>query len=718
MSDVLTITDLEAAKKHDTFHSEVITGKVGGLSFGADIDYATNSVTGQVQKTLPKALRDLGMTVQTWTATTGGTLADASQVFLNDISGSAGKGNYYAWTGTFPKVVAPGTDPSIADGIGAGAWVDRTDLTLRSDINIVVKRFASVTDMKADTSLYVGQQIELLGYYSFAPNIGGGKLYVSDDATTADNGFTCFVTNDGMRIKRNPEELLTVTMAGAVGDGVHITEDTAGFQRAASAGVTIIVPEPSAFYGIDTSNGGAGIVPANSGTKFICLSKAEIRLMSSRCNIFSNFLRDFTLSGYGPITDFYCEGLYFNSNMQNLTDPASVSFPTGDNYSFGVYMVKCKNVTLKNCDFANSWYGGHNLYSVSGQTIDGCTYTNIGPESAYYPRYAAMGADADFTAVSNKVVVKNVTVTNCGAVFRSNGGINNGKVGESSGWLFENISSYSCANGINITSGSYSDITMRKLSFINNSRGRLIAVSGDGEQYSRATPIKNVNISDIYAENCLNDKSVSGTALFYLFASDGHNTFKNFCVLGGVANPANDLLIISGEYTGNSRVAAGDFEIHSGRFSPFDVTRSHIRVLMAVDLNIHDLVHAKTCSFRIIDNPSGCTVDVHDNAIIPSGVTNYISRSWVAGSLRNIRGFRTYAAGLASVSNGGTVAHGIIESPPLIRAIPRQSGTSYIVNVNADPTNIIFFITDSAGAPVTADVTIAWEAVSWFEIPV
>lgn len=629
-------------------------------------------------------------------------------------------GHEYSWAGTFPKVVAAGLSPETSGGIGAGAWVDRTDETLRSELNFVVKTFDSVDSMVVSTELRVGQKIFLTGYHGFSPNIGGGHLYVSDDATTADDGFLCFVTTNGLRVKRHPDELLTVTMAGAVGDGVHITEDTAGFQRAASAGVTIIVPKPSAFYGIDTSNGGAGIVPANSGTKFICLSKAEIRLMSSRCNIFSNFLRDFTLSGYGPITDFYCEGLYFNSNMQNLADPASVSFPTGDNYSFGVYMVKCKNVTLKNCDFANSWYGGHNLYSVSGQTIDGCTYTNIGPESAYYPRYAAMGADADFTAVSNNVVVKNTKVTNCGAVFRSHGGINNGAVGESTGWLFENIYSHSCSEGISMIGGAYTDITMRKLSFINNSRGRLIAVSGDGEPYSRATPIKNVNISDIYAENCLNDNSVSGTALFYLYASDGHNTFKNFCVLGGVANPANDLLVINGEYTGNSRVAAGDFEIHSGRFSPFDVTKSHIRVLMAVDLNIHDLVHAKTCSVKMINNPSGCTVDVHNNVIIPLGVTNYISRSWVAGSIRNIRGFRTYAAGLASVSNGGTVAHGIIaiESPAIIRAIPRRSGTPYIVNATADTTNMIFSIIDSAGAPVTENVIISWEAVSWFEIPV
>ena len=124
--EVLTKEQLIIAAKHDTFHSEVITGKAGGLSTGADIDYATNQVTGQVQKTLPKVLRDLGMMVQTWTATTGGTLTDASQVFLNDITASAGKGNYYAWTGTFPKIVALGTDPAAVAGFvlrsDAGSW--------------------------------------------------------------------------------------------------------------------------------------------------------------------------------------------------------------------------------------------------------------------------------------------------------------------------------------------------------------------------------------------------------------------------------------------------------------------------------------------------------------------------------------------------------------------------------------------------------------------
>lgn len=111
--DVLSLADLQTAKKHQIFEAEVITGKSGGVAGGADIGYATNQVTGQTQQTLPSILADLGFDVQPWTSSTGGVLASANQVFLNDTSGSLGLGDYYAWGGTFPKAVPAGTDPAL-----------------------------------------------------------------------------------------------------------------------------------------------------------------------------------------------------------------------------------------------------------------------------------------------------------------------------------------------------------------------------------------------------------------------------------------------------------------------------------------------------------------------------------------------------------------------------------------------------------------------------
>ncbi|EBD2094025.1 endorhamnosidase, partial [Salmonella enterica subsp. enterica serovar Dublin] len=72
--DVLSLNDLQIAKKHQIFEAEVITGKQGGVAGGADIDYATNQVTGQTQKTLPAVLRDAGFSPASFNFTTGGTL--------------------------------------------------------------------------------------------------------------------------------------------------------------------------------------------------------------------------------------------------------------------------------------------------------------------------------------------------------------------------------------------------------------------------------------------------------------------------------------------------------------------------------------------------------------------------------------------------------------------------------------------------------------------
>ena len=43
-------------------------------------------------------------------------------------------GHEYSWAGKFPKVVAAGATPATSGGIGAGGWVDRSDVTLRSEL--------------------------------------------------------------------------------------------------------------------------------------------------------------------------------------------------------------------------------------------------------------------------------------------------------------------------------------------------------------------------------------------------------------------------------------------------------------------------------------------------------------------------------------------------------------------------------------------------------
>lgn len=123
--DVLSLEDLKTAKKHQTFEAEVITGRAGGVPSGAEIDFATNQVTGQVQKTLPAILRDMGFNPAAFDFTTGGTVNARDTVVYNPADN-----NWYSWAGTLPHVVAPGTDPT-ADG----NWKPRTDQLLRQELS-------------------------------------------------------------------------------------------------------------------------------------------------------------------------------------------------------------------------------------------------------------------------------------------------------------------------------------------------------------------------------------------------------------------------------------------------------------------------------------------------------------------------------------------------------------------------------------------------------
>lgn len=124
--DVLSLADLQTAKKHQIFEAEVITGKSGGVATGADIDYATNQVTGQTQKTLPAVLRDAGFSPVSWDFSTGGTLTanDRDKVVYDPVSKT-----WYSYAGTLPVVVPAGFNP-----VGNANWKPQTDPDLRNEL--------------------------------------------------------------------------------------------------------------------------------------------------------------------------------------------------------------------------------------------------------------------------------------------------------------------------------------------------------------------------------------------------------------------------------------------------------------------------------------------------------------------------------------------------------------------------------------------------------
>ena len=204
-------------------------------------------------------------------------------------------GHEYSWAGSFPKVVAAGSTPATTGGIGAGAWVDRTDDTLRSDINLVQKRFACVADMAADTSLAIGDIVETIGYYnnwvSSSNKPKGGNRYeiVAAGSGTADGGSFITLSN-GLKAKGLFISGVDVCQFGAKGDGT--TDDTSAIQAAINysrsfvnitAGLTStggpVINIPEGVYAVTRiiRKSGVAIVGAGSrSTYFVALSLGSV----------------------------------------------------------------------------------------------------------------------------------------------------------------------------------------------------------------------------------------------------------------------------------------------------------------------------------------------------------------------------------------------------------------------------------------------------------
>lgn len=141
MSDFL---DLQGAKdlNTDAIHIGAVANSKDPVT-GAEIDTHVNRVGG-TDYTLQGFWNSIGPVVMTWTSVTGGTLTQPNQAFLHPTNG-----NYYSWAGEFPKVVAPGTDPTLS---GSG-YVPRADVVLRSQLADVNGASLSLSQIATNYSL-------------------------------------------------------------------------------------------------------------------------------------------------------------------------------------------------------------------------------------------------------------------------------------------------------------------------------------------------------------------------------------------------------------------------------------------------------------------------------------------------------------------------------------------------------------------------------------
>lgn len=633
----------------------------------------------------------------------GGVVRTGNDLFLY-------KQKLYKWDGVTPYTVPSGSTPSTSGGVGVGKWIELISSNLI--------RVSTVQELRNTVGLQVGSTVELAGYHEFSSGTGGGTLYVSSDTVSADDGFTCFVTTDGTRIKRSTDSVLTVTMAGAVGDGVHFKEDTEGFQRAADKGIAVLVPQPSKFYGIGDYTPWKGVMPAVSGTVFYAFANPHIKLVSSRCNIFSNYERDFRVITGSPITDFVVDGLHLDGNMQNLADPASDDFKIGDNYSFGVYMVlmpNSTNVTVKNCHIENFWYGGTNLFGVPNQTTENVTYNNIGSPTAYFPNYAAAGSDASWRFTNRNVKYSRIRIKDCGGGIRANHGINNGQPPLSENWLFNDVEIRDSGTGINVYGGQFNDIKFRDCNFFNISKGRVISVTGEGANVNRDSRVGNVSLDGISIYNCNTDDT--SNAMVYVYASSGLCLIKGIQIIGG-GNARTHGLVLAGEYVNGSVSSTASFVLDSIVFAQSRAVSTHVLGTSVVSISATNITHTASVSTKVYQLPSGCTVDIRDSRVtIPAFDTSkFIQRNWANGCVHGILGFKTKATGIGEYKDGDKIPHGLVDNPVYVSAIKRGTGDPLIISATSSVNEITLRMFNWNGSATPTPQTVSWEAYTWHEV--
>lgn len=175
----------------DVFYTDYRRNPAGTLGIPADV--------GGVWEPIQSSDRAVGGNF-----TNGAYLVDAESVVWH-----AGTTSYYSWTGIFPHVVAPGTDPTA---VGSG-YVPRIDVVLRNELAEIdgarlVGVCQDIDTLRGVEPVAHGQRIFLRGYHADAPGYGGTDFwYDAADTTSADDSGLTIVTTGGKRWKRRTDKI-------------------------------------------------------------------------------------------------------------------------------------------------------------------------------------------------------------------------------------------------------------------------------------------------------------------------------------------------------------------------------------------------------------------------------------------------------------------------------------------------------------------------------
>ncbi len=342
--DVLSLADLQTAKKHQIFEAEVITGKSGGVATGADIDYATNQVTGQTQKTLPAVLRDAGFSPVSWDFSTGGTLTvnDRDKVVYDPVSKT-----WYSYAGTLPVVVPAGLNP-----VGNADWKPQTDPNLRIVLRLVSAYFMEVSEIStADIS-------------AIYDTVCVGSRYVYSRSTGAVDGITKIASADG-----GVWELTSAT-------GIYASDfctDTTSLMKAYTASVALacdfIIDKNMTGLMASTDD---PVSPGNNAFKSVicCVSNSTIRFVGDGALRLAN-------QGRPQSHIIYVANGVQNVNIYNpVLEGDRLTNTTIGEHGWGLTILQSSNIRVIGGTFTNMF--GDGIYiGMKWGTTDGTVPGNI-----------------------------------------------------------------------------------------------------------------------------------------------------------------------------------------------------------------------------------------------------------------------------------------------------------------------------------------------------
>lgn len=455
-------------------------------------------------------------------------------------------------------------------------------------------------------------------------------------------------------------------------------DDTVACQAALSLGGYIVFPNGT--YNISDCTSKKGLKPVSNSIIMGC-GNTIIKLAASVCNGFSNYIDDFTTPGFLTLSNVRIENLIFDGDYNNIADPG-LSIANGDNYGFGVYIVRATNIQVVNCRFYRHWYGGANLFVVDRPHYednyfeDCCNNTNF-----FAANYAAFGADS---GTHSKII--NNHVYNCAAGFRAAGNLANAAVTASESWEFSGNLFDGTYDGIQMYLGMWQDINVHHNKFLNVGY-RAIAISGGGSAYSRDSSVKKIVIDHNIILS--NDTFPSSQGIIYAQSVDSIDITNN--TIEVTTNSASsDIIVCSSEYNGSIEVYPYQCVIQGNKIKCGNIR--YVMNLQGTFIISDNIVNAGAVTYVVWGN-SNTTHTLHHNKFTITSGSNLILTGITALSSSLSANWTDYDAATQTASgyyndNGTVYLRGLIKKS--IAVVPNE--TIFNLPTGSRPLKIAWFV--------------------------